>query len=526
MKNKTTTLRTQFLSRLLIIVLLIAFISGALQLYFMKEQIAENVENKSIVLAQGIEQGMEETNLAAESIEHQIDLRLESYSKRIADELEGQPLDNITTEELVKIRDDLELTGITLFAKQEDDIVGVKSTDQTEIGFSFKKIGYPAGFDALNMLYENELVTNGATYSTKNMFVLPITQSGSHGQEPIFFKYAYYLEPDSTYIINAYLESNEIYHFIKEVGPDSWIERMKDKNLFVKEIAVLDPRVFEDPELETKLFPPLKKIVHGEYSYQDSKDESLLINMIKKPKSSNYIGSYNGEKVYKMFLPTKEGKVVYIGLDYSALSGPLIRHSLILLITGLVSLVALFLITASFFNKIYEKISHIKSQIKQLENGDLTPQNGLEDGSELGRLSESVNRTAIGLNKLVTDTQEQATKTQNLSVLLETEASQSVEKMYELSTETTTKAREQLFEIIEFLEGVEQVLQPYNDNENVEKTLGQVEAMKVIANERTSTTTGMTITLSDLLKSLHGQSSELSDISNNLLEKISKFKLN
>jgi hypothetical protein len=49
--------------------------------------------------------------------------------------------------------------------------------------------------------------------------------------------------------------------------------------------------------------------------------------------------------------------------------------------------------------------------------------------------------------------------------------------------------------------------------------------MRDVANERTSIATDITITLSDLLNSLHNQSSDLSEISNTLLDQMSKFKL-
>ncbi|WML49527.1 hypothetical protein RCG23_05940 [Neobacillus sp. PS3-34] len=129
------------------------------------------------------------------------------------------------------------------------------------------------------------------------------------------------------------------------------------------------------------------------------------------------------------------------------------------------------------------------------------------------------------LNNLVKDTQEQATKTQKLSMLLEAEASQSVERMYDLSTTTTILARDQLFEIMEFLDDLGQVLQPNNHNEKVQEILKQLEYMREMAQYRTHATTEITITLSDLLKSLHEQSSELSEISNTLLEQMGKFKL-
>jgi methyl-accepting chemotaxis protein len=514
----------QFLLRLFITLLIIVVISGVLQFYFIKDQIAENIDSKSAVLSQSVEQGIAETRLASESIEHQIDLRLEGDSKRIANEFNNN-LEDISADDLNKMKNELGITGITLFQKKGNDIVGVKSTDPSEIGFSFKKVGYYAGYKDLDTLLSNKKVESSPTYSTRNLYILPISQSGSHNDKPTFFKYAYYHEPGTNYIINPYIKANEVYQFTKEVGPDSWIKRMKEKNNFIKEIAVLNPKVFKNPKLETKLFPPLKKVIYGEYKYKDSRDKKVLINMLKNgSKKVNFLQKNGNEKIYKMFIPTNNGQVIYIALDYGVLSAPLYRHSIILIVTGIVALVALFLITARFFNKIYQNIQLIKSQIKLLENGDLTAKSDLSDGSELTSLSMTVNSMVDKWNSTVEDTQEHATKTQRLAVLLEAESSHSVEKLFEVSTESTIASREQLYEISEFLDSIEKAFLSQN-NEEAKKVIEKVELMRKVANDRTSATTDITITLSDLLKSLHKQSSELSETSNKLLEKMSKFKL-
>jgi hypothetical protein len=49
--------------------------------------------------------------------------------------------------------------------------------------------------------------------------------------------------------------------------------------------------------------------------------------------------------------------------------------------------------------------------------------------------------------------------------------------------------------------------------------------MREVANNQTAAATDLTITLADLLEALHGQSSELSDISKTLLDQMGKFKL-
>jgi methyl-accepting chemotaxis protein len=523
MKIKIITLRRQFLIRIVSVLLIIAIFSGAIQLYFMKEQIVRQTNQQAEAIAKNVLRGLEQTDLATQTIEHQIDLKLISYAKHIAALLQERSVDQITREELLKIRDDLGLAGISIVqeTKSKDDFVGVVATEQSEIGFSFKKFGYyEVGKILLN---GGEPSIPGATFSDKNILVLPIAQSGSNNKEPVFFKYAYYHAPHTDYIINPYIEANEVYNYTEIVGPKETINKLVKENDIVLEIAVLNPKVFANPSLEKQLYPPLKKIEAGSFDLESSKDREILTKPTIKKES--YVEKINGKKVYKMFLPFDQNRVIYLSLDYEKMSTPLYRHSIILIVSGLLSLVILFLLTARFFNRIYENIQKIKRQIKLLEEGDLTAKSEVNDGSELEQLSKSTNRMVDQLNKLVKDTQDQATKTQRLSVLLEAEASESVEKMYELSTEATMKSRDQLYEITELLDDMGNILKPYKQNENIGNIIEKIELLKQIVNDRTAATTDMTITLSDLLQSLHGQSKELSDISNTLLDYMAKFKL-
>ncbi len=109
-------------------------------------------------------------------------------------------------------------------------------------------------------------------------------------------------------MINPYIEANEVYQFTQEVGPDSWIKKVLSENKYAKEIAVLDPRVFEDPSLAEKMYPPLKKIVYGTYNDQTQEDEQILVQMDKSAQRVSYVQKFNGEKLYKMFIPFDEAE--------------------------------------------------------------------------------------------------------------------------------------------------------------------------------------------------------------------------
>ncbi|WP_156291069.1 methyl-accepting chemotaxis protein [Oceanobacillus salinisoli] len=526
--KKKISLRFQFLTRLFLVLLAVALITGAFQLYFINEQIDKDIEKQSDIIANSIEQGIEETNLASEVIEHQIDLKLLSISHHIADLLEGKSIDEINNEELVVIKDRLGLSGISLIIHDNnDDIVVAKSSTSEEIGFSLKE--FPDVYENFTSLFNNQPppLTETLSMHTDNAIILPIAQSGSHEGEPLFFKYAYYHPPGADYIIDPYIEANEVYKFTSEVGPDALIEKVSKVNPYVMELAVLDPRVFKDPSLEDNIYPPLKKVVYGDYEMRTEEDTTTLINMLEKPNQTSYVNNYHGDKVYKVFMPTKEGKVIYMALDYGELSGPLYRHSIILIISGLVSLVILFLLTARFFNRVYRNIQQIKKQIQLLETGDFTAKSAVSDNNELGELSESANKMVDTLHGVLNETSDQASQTQRLAVMLEAEAANSVEKMYTISMEKTSQFREQLDDITEFLDKLEEYINNNNQTEDKKgkEILEKIGEMRKVAKDRTGATTDTTLALSDLLKSLHGQSTELSNIANNLLRKIDKFKL-
>lgn len=523
MKTKPKTLRAKFLVQLSTVLILVAVVSGIIQYIYLKDQISENIDNQASLLNQGLQQGITDTEVASIAIEDQIDRKIISSTKYIGNLLESKDLDKITNEELVDIKNQLGLNGLTIMARVDDDIMGVKSTDENEIGFSIKEFNSEAHQILDGMLKSEEIVSNNFFSLIDNVIVLPIVQSGSHGEEPMFFKYAYYKPENKDYIIAPYIESNEVYQYTEKVGPDSWIDKMVKENPMTIEMAVLNPRVFKDESVETNYYPPLKKIEYGTFDTKHSKDKNTLIEIIDKQKQTSYIDEVKGKKVYKTFIPVSQDQVIYIALDYDLLSAPLVRHSLILIASGIASLIILFLLAVSFFNKIYTNIQKVKVQMERLATGDLTAKSTIKNAGEITILSESANKMVDTLYQMLENTNTQATTTQRLSLLLEEETQTSVDKLYYLSMESTDKQRQAVEDILYFLEQVETHLKKLDASEENE-VLQKVDDMRLLAKDRASTTTEMTITLSDLVKSLHGQSKELSGVSNNLLENLSKFK--
>lgn len=519
--SKNKTLRQQFIVRMLLVLISIAVLSGAIQFYILYSQVKEDIENEARMIGNSIEQGITETDLASRKIEQQIDYKLEMVSERISDYLPSN-VKEITNEDLLNLNERINIAGIDIFSNQEEVITVTKSTEPDEIGFTLKGVS-EEGHSALKQMLNNEKpdVEGMTSYLNDNIMVLYTAQAGSR-EEPEFFKYAYFHKPGTDYIVSAFIEANEVYQFTQQVGPDAWIEKVLSENEYTKEIAILDPRVFAEPSLAEKMYPPLRKVVHGNYDYEG--DEQVLINMIENPERVSYIDKLNGEKIYKMFIPYDEGRVIYIALDFDKMSEPLTNHSLILIVSGFISLIILFVLTTHFFSKIYESISKIISQIKALEKGDFKARSLVEDGGELSNLSQSTNKMADTLNHVLGETKVQAIQTEQHAYLLETEANNSVDKVYAMSMEATTTDRETNEEITSILDEFENFLESSKDNK-AENVLEQMNRIRALVSSRTNSTTEMTLTLSDLLKSLHNQSASLSEISKKLLQNMEQFEL-
>ncbi|WP_284036402.1 methyl-accepting chemotaxis protein [Neobacillus sp. 114] len=529
-KKASSTLKRQFTTRMLIVLIIILSCSSVFQYVYLSKKIESDVALEANKVSESIEQGINETDVASKAIELQLDLKLKIIAQRINDRLGDKPLEEVTNEELLSLSKEFGVAGITLLQDMDKDhgITGVKSTQPSDIGFSFKQfLGEDSyGYQTLNSLYHGKKIDGTfETYIDKNTYMLPIAPSGSNNKKPTFFKYGYYKPDDKDYIINPFLEANEVYHFTQEVGPNNWIKKVLDSNKNVKEIAVLTPKVYADPSLVKAKTETWKKVDYGNFKLETQKDRDTLVKLAKGPKRVAYISKQGGKTFYKVFIPVTDGKVIYVGLDYDLLSKPLKSMSLILLIFSLLSLLALFILSTSFFSNIYKNIQAIISQINLLEAGDFTARSTVIDKGELRDLSASINHMAETLSHVLKDTTKQAEKVQSLALTLKAETDDSVEKVYELSIDLTSNAREDNFDIADFLDLVEEKLNMVEQTEDINNLIQRVKHIRDLSDNRSESTTDITITMSDLIKSLQAQSVELSKISSTLFKNMYKFKL-
>lgn len=115
----------------------------------------EEINTAAIIVTQA----MESSKASSYTIEHLIDMRLLAVSKGIAKELQNRSIEEISTEELMEIKEYWDLYDISLFVREGDDIVVAQSSDIHEIGLSSKDWGY--WFTAFEQLMSGQVVSVG-----------------------------------------------------------------------------------------------------------------------------------------------------------------------------------------------------------------------------------------------------------------------------------------------------------------------------------------------------------------------------
>lgn len=219
-----------------IILFIIGLATFLLVFYLAKKEIHDRQENAVDSITEMIKQAIEITDESTKAFEHLVDLRLYSVSKAIAEELKGKKAENVTAEELKKIKDKWGLYDISLLVKKGEDLPVVQSSDPREIGLNAKDWGY--WYTAINQLIAGKEVTVGKGYYMKNFWAGPLSKSEIYDKH---FKYAYYYDGTTEFVINPFVAAEDIYKFtMYKSGPIQLIEKVENSTPGIVEIAVIN----------------------------------------------------------------------------------------------------------------------------------------------------------------------------------------------------------------------------------------------------------------------------------------------
>ncbi|UUZ94203.1 hypothetical protein LJK87_06195 [Paenibacillus sp. P25] len=181
----------------------------------------------------------------------------------------------IDNSELVELKKIIGVDEITLFARQGDDIVGLKSSDPKEIGVSSK--GWDTIFVAFNQLLSRQEVNVGIGQTLRDYWSGPRDTSTTNPAQ--VNKWGYYYDGTTNYIIDPFVSVTGFKQYQDVTGVDDAIHRLlRDNGEAALEVSVLN----SDKLLQRKL-PEInptpsnwfseREVLFGSYEYRDPEEK-------------------------------------------------------------------------------------------------------------------------------------------------------------------------------------------------------------------------------------------------------------
>ncbi len=399
--------RLSLIFTLLVLCILIA--NNTLHYILSKHKLIEYNEKEIALITEEVSFQVENAKEGSLYVENIIGRELRTASIAVKKSLPSK-YEDVTNEQLKALADELMISHITLMARTQDDIIGVKSSDPHEINMSTKEWGY--WHDAFQQLFSLSPITVKEGVVLPNYWTGPVEVSSSNPDHTD--KWGYYYDGSSNFIINPYLRDNQVLEYEELFGPANVMERFTKELEGVLELTVFNPEKFgQKSRIINKNGRSYIRIAdqpiwYGTYDYQNQKTDAKLIQAVAKTgKTQSYIEEVNGKKVRKTLVPIQEGNaepyVIGVTYDYSIiekeLKDELLKHLLLS-----IPFVLIVLVTSLVFSRsITKPIGYIVEQVNEIAQGNFGKKLVLKRKDELGHLTQNVNALSSFLKNYVDD---------------------------------------------------------------------------------------------------------------------------
>ncbi|NHC41875.1 EAL domain-containing protein [Bacillus sp. MM2020_1] len=316
---------------------------------------------------------------------------------------------DITNGQLKKLAQEVRVSHITLLAKTEDDIIGVRSSDLKEIKMSTKGWGY--WYDAYQQLFALKPVSVGKGLTLPHFWSGPIEVASSNPDHTD--KWGYFFDGTTNYIINPYFRDNEVLEYERRFGPGQVIKGFT-KERGVLEITVFNPKNFgKEKEIvhlngNSYIRISAQQIWYGSYKYRNEKvDSSFIQRAMHTKKVQSYRDDIQDKNLMKTFVPvfstSTEPFVIGLVYNYGLIKKELTHELLVHLLLSFIIMIIVFVISLIFSRSITQPIGYIVDQVNSIAQGNFGNKLHLNRKDELGLLTENVNALSNHLQNYVSD---------------------------------------------------------------------------------------------------------------------------
>ncbi|MBS4213443.1 bifunctional diguanylate cyclase/phosphodiesterase [Neobacillus rhizophilus] len=394
-----------------LLVFIILVTNNAFHYIRSKNQLISNNNREISMITKEISYHVKNTTKGSLYVEDILGRDLRIASLAIKDQLPPR-WEDVSNEQLKQIAKDVGVSHITLLAKTDDDIIGVKSSDPQEINMATKGWGY--WYDAYQQLFALKPVTIGKGLTLPNYWSGPIEVASSNPDH--VDKWGYYYDGTTNYIINPYFRDSEAIEYEDLFGPKKIIkDYTKQKGIL--ELTVFNPKNFgkkkEFVQLNGNNYMRIsaRPVWYGQYKKYPNykKDTTLIQKAMKTGKTQSYKAQLNGKSVMKTFVPDSANGTAFVtGLvyDYGLIENELAHELKVHILLSIIIMIIVLIISFIFSNSITRPIGYIVDRVNEIAKGNFGKKLHLRRKDELGMLAENVNALSMDLHNYVTDLQQ------------------------------------------------------------------------------------------------------------------------
>jgi len=321
-------------------------INNTLYFYITKKTLEDGLERVNISLSKQIESAVEQTRLGSAMFEEQVSRELHAAS--IAAKYALNPdIEDVSNTRLRELADELDISHISLLKQLEDgDIILYRSSDATQLMKSTQS--WDPWYRIFQNLFDMEEIKEEWLGNHSNFYWSGPFEVSATDKTQIF-KWGYYFDGTTNYIIDPYIQYNrtmEKYHQV--TGLERLFENLKESDNSILEITIVNPTTFPNSNITIErngakqAHNVQRPILHGEYNYDSSHDVSDVKKAYTTGQNVSREEKIAAARTYKMFIPVEvkdtslgivdeEGQpisnyVLIIVSDYSVLMERLVKN--------------------------------------------------------------------------------------------------------------------------------------------------------------------------------------------------------
>ncbi|OMF31826.1 histidine kinase [Paenibacillus sp. FSL H8-0548] len=288
------------------VIVVIVLINNSVYYLVTKKTLEDSFKEELLTHAERLQISLEQSREGSEQFQNQIGRELRSASIAIQYALDPD-VEKVTTEQLIELRDKLDLSHITLLKKLPDDIVLYKSSNVNQLNTSTKS--WVPWYEVFSQLFENKNASvDWLGQSLPNFWSGPFEVSTTDVDK--LNKWGYYYDGATNYIIDPYVDYERQEEYEIATGVHRMIESSIKSSDSLLEIAYINPETFPDGEMtintngDEQGHKVQEPIFYGSYEIKSEQDTEMVRKAYFSKKTVTHRERINGKEIFKMYIPT------------------------------------------------------------------------------------------------------------------------------------------------------------------------------------------------------------------------------